>query len=94
MGHDITAYKLDKVSSLRYGMMENEKDKKEIYELLNSIECYNSVSGNGTIKRFEKQEIREALMKASDKNSNEVIQFLEDCYDNCNKNDYIMIEFS
>jgi hypothetical protein len=91
MGHDITAYNLDKITSLRIRMMHKKSIKKEIYECLDAEEYYNSVSGNGSGRLFDRENILDALNKAK---SDDVKNFLNECLNNIEKDEQLFIIFS
>lgn len=76
IGHDITSYKLDKITLLRIGMMEKESVKKEIYTCLDAEEYYNSISGLGEGRLFNRENLLDAKNKAK---SDDVINFLDEC---------------
>jgi hypothetical protein len=76
MSHDIQSYRLNKIASLHIGMMQSEKVKKEIYTCLDAEEYYNSVSGSGDGRLFNRENLLDAKAKAK---SDDVINFLDEC---------------
>jgi hypothetical protein len=85
MGHDITGY--NQVAYLRRGAFESEKEKIELYKLLESEMYYHSSSGSGDYVVFEMSQIVDAYNKAKErKSSKDIINFLanlirvKDCF--------------
>ena len=93
MGHDITAYSIQgdgEVAYLRRSAFDEKN--KQIYELLDCIDCYGGQSGNGSVKVFSRDDIADAIIGAvGDDRYNRELQFLTDCI--VNMEDKISIHF-
>ena len=90
MGHDIYAFK--KTAYLRRSM--HCEDRKEIYTLLDCLDCYGDCSGIAVHRMVEIEKVKEAIKLCLEKGLDEQKEFLQKALDSVDKgSSYILFYF-